>query len=163
MATLEDFPLQTALAAVAGVAERLGLDTLAIDPGAAMVPIAVAAAAVATAAMLFAVNRRLVRRASALERRLDEVSGRLSGIELLLSDLTSDASSLRERVEQVAVRQDTSTSAGSRASLRQAIALSRHGATLRQLVDTCSLSQGEAHLIRTLYGRAEDGQTGEVH
>ena len=28
-----------------------------------------------------------------------------------------------------------------------------HGATTRQLVDTCGLSQGEAHLVQTLYGR----------
>ena len=52
-------------------------------------------------------------------------------------------------------------SSNAKTSLRQAIALSRHGATTRQLIDTCELSQGEAHLIQTLYGQAAGARTAE--
>jgi hypothetical protein len=35
---------------------------------------------------------------------------------------------------------------------------------MRHLVDTCGLSQGEAHLVQNLYGRAPGGdQPGDVH
>lgn len=94
------------------------------------------------------------RRLKALEIRHDDAMERLQCIEILLANSTSEASLLRQRVEQLGVRQENTMSSGAKSSLRQAIALSRHGATTRQLIDTCELSQGEAHLIQTLYGQA---------
>jgi hypothetical protein len=107
---------------------------------------------------------RQKRRLKSLEKRHDDAMDRLQTIEILLADSTSEASLLRQRVEQLGVRHESTVSSGAKASLRQAIALSRHGATTRQLIDTCELSQGEAHLIQTLYGQAAGPQAaGELH
>jgi hypothetical protein len=96
--------------------------------------------------------------------QLDEICQRLQAAELMLADAASEATQLRQRVDQLTSRQDSLTAGNARSGLRQAIALSKHGATTRQLVETCALSQGEAHLIQTLYGRpAGDGQPGELH
>jgi Protein of unknown function (DUF2802) len=104
---------------------------------------------------------RQKRRLKSLEGRHDDAMDRLQAIELLLADSTSEASLLRQRVEQLGMRQENTMSSSARTSLRQAIALSRHGATTRQLIDTCELSQGEAHLIQTLYGQAAGARTAE--
>ncbi|MDH5255853.1 MAG: DUF2802 domain-containing protein, partial [Gammaproteobacteria bacterium] len=88
----------------------------------------------------------------------------LQATELLLADATSEAAQLRQRVDQLTSRQDSLVAGNSRSGLRQAIALSKHGATTRQLVDTCGLSQGEAHLVQSLYGRVPGGnQPADVH
>lgn len=97
---------------------------------------------------------RLRRRVAGLATRLEESTQRLSVAEMLLADTTGDASMLRQRVDQLTTRHETIASTTARNGFRQAIALSKHGATTRQLIDTCGLSQGEAHLIQTLYGRA---------
>ncbi len=96
---------------------------------------------------------RLKRQVKAVDARCDESQDRLQTIELLLANTTSEASLLRQRVEQQVVRQENTLTGSAKTSLRQAIALSKHGATTRQLIDTCELSQGEAHLIQTLYGQ----------
>jgi hypothetical protein len=99
-----------------------------------------------------------------LASQLEALHQRLETSELLLADAASEVSQLRQRVDHLALRQDASGNGNSRSGLRQAIALSRHGATTRQLVDTCGLSQGEAHLIQTLYGRAPGApQPEELH
>ena len=96
--------------------------------------------------------------------QLDEICQRLQATELLLADATSEAAQLRQRVDQLTSRQDALSAGTARSGLRQAIALSKHGATTRQLVDTCGLSQGEAHLVQTLYGRTPgESQPGEMH
>lgn len=100
--------------------------------------------------------RRLTARPAAgadLAKRLDEISQRLHTTELLLADSSGETSQLRQRVEELTSRQENITASNNRNGLRQAIALSKHGATTRQLIDTCGLSQGEAHLIQNLYGR----------
>lgn len=104
---------------------------------------------------------RQKRRLSSLEGRHHDAMDRLQAIELLLADSTSESSLLRQRVEQLGMRQENTMSSTAKTSLRQAIALSRHGATTRQLIDTCELSQGEAHLIQTLYGQAAGTRTAE--
>lgn len=101
------------------------------------------------------------RAAAAGDERFEDLNRRLQATELLLADATSEATRLRQRVDQLATRQETFASGNARSGLRQAIALSKHGATTRQLVDTCGLSQGEAHLVQTLYGRTP-GQDGLV-
>jgi hypothetical protein len=97
-----------------------------------------------------------------LHGRVDEVTARLGVTDILLAETTAELSLLRQRAEQLTNRQDASAATAVRSGFRQAIALSRHGATTRQLIDTCGLSQGEAHLIQTLYGRA-DGAAEELH
>lgn len=122
----------------------------------------VVAVTLAALALLLAGTGCLRRRGRirALEARSEEAAARVHTLEMLLADLSAEASQLRQRVGELASRQDTLASGQARSGLRQAIALSRHGATTRQLIETCSLSQGEAHLIQTMYGRpapAADG------
>ncbi len=115
---------------------------------------------------LFWLTRRLAarRNASTLVSRIDDLHQRLETAELQLINASSEASQLRQRVDQLNSRQESASGGNSRSGLRQAIALSKHGATTRQLIDTCSLSQGEAHLIQTLYGRPPGtGQPEELH
>jgi hypothetical protein len=137
-------------------------------PAATPDTVAAGLAALPVVAAMAWLGRRLLRRGgradAALAERLDELTRRLQATELLLADATSEGTQLRQRVDQLASRQEALTTGNARSGLRQAIALSKHGATARQLVDTCGLSQGEAHLVQTLYGRAP-GQDGpaELH
>jgi hypothetical protein len=152
------------------------LDTLLASAAALMngiylpaaTPASVAAALLSLPALAAAIwlARRLgsKSRTPDLAGRLDEMHQRLQATEAQLADATAETSQLRQRVEQLSSRQESLANGNSRTGLRQAIALSRHGATTRQLVDTCGLSQGEAHLIQTLYGRPMgDAQPEELH
>lgn len=119
--------------------------------------------AVAGLALLLRRRLRPVGR-DALSARLDDMAGRLAGNEQLLADAATEIGQLRQRVTDLAARQDAAGTGRSRSSLRQAIALCRHGATQRQLIDTCGLSQGEAHLILNLYGRTgNDAPAADLH
>lgn len=127
-----------------------GLSFPVVDEATLLVTVAIAAAAVALAATRLVRRRGRIR---ALEAQSEEATARVHTLEVLLADLSAEATALRQRVGELASRQDSMASGQARSGLRQAIALSRHGATTRQLIETCSLSQGEAHLIQTLYGR----------
>lgn len=62
---------------------------------------------------------------------------------------------LAERVTQVEAQLAESSHAAharSRPGLREAVALSRHGASMDELVSTCRIGRSEAHLIQLLYG-----------
>jgi hypothetical protein len=132
--------------------------TLSLHPAATLAGSLFALLAICT--LTFSALRQK-RRLKSLEGRHDEAMDRLQAIEILLADSTSEASLLRQRVEQLGMRQENTMSSSARTSLRQAIALSRHGATTRQLIDTCELSQGEAHLIQTLYGQTAGPRAAE--
>lgn len=126
----------------------------------AAVPLATALAA--TALVAAAIGAWYRGRSGRLRQRLDESATRLSTVEVLLAETTAQVSALQKRLDQAVSRQEGIAAAAARGVLRQAIALSKHGATTRQLVDTCGLSQGEAHLVQTMYGR--DQQAGDgVH
>jgi len=116
-------------------------------------------------ALLWLTRRWSSRRATAtLVSRIDDLNQRLETAEGLLVSASSEAGQLRQRVDQLTSRQEALSGGNSRSGLRQAIALSKHGVTTRQLIETCSLSQGEAHLIQTLYGRPPgNGQPEELH
>lgn len=116
-------------------------------------------------ALLSLTRRRSGRRAAApLVSRIDDLNQRLATAEGLLSAAATETAQLRQRVDQLNTRPEGLASGNSRNGLRQAIALSKHGASTRQLIETCSLSQGEAHLIQTLYGRPPGaGQPEELH
>lgn len=153
--------LDGVLASAAGLIN--GIHLPAATPGS----VAIGLAAVPCLLAIAWLARRLTARAgtgAGLVSQLDEIRQRLQATELLLADATSEATQLRQRMDQLVSRQDSLAAGSSRSGLRQAIALSRHGATTRQLVDTCGLSQGEAHLVQTLYGRTPgESQPGEVH
>jgi hypothetical protein len=169
MAALEtlDFPaLESVLAGTAGLLNNIQLP--AATPG------SVAATLLAVPcllALLWLAHRLLARRGpdaprreAAGEARIDELSRRLQIMELLIADANSEAARLRQQVDQLTSKQESIGAETSRSTLRQAIALSRHGATTRQLIDTCALNQGEAHLIQNLYGRpAASNPADELH
>ena len=136
-------------------------------PAATTGSVALALAGIPVVAALVWLAGRFTNRSvleSRFAERINELSVRLHGTELQLADAASETLQLRQRVEQLNARQETLSAGNARGSLRQAIALSRHGATTRQLIETCGLSQGEAHLVQTLYGRAAgNGQPEELH
>jgi hypothetical protein len=157
-----NFPnLESVLTSAAGFMNSTYLP--AATPGS----VGAALAAVPCVVALLWLARRLTARPradSGLTARFDDLSQRLQTTELLLADATSETARLRQRVDQLTSRQENISTGNSRTSLRQAIALSKHGATTRQLIDTCSLSHGEAHLIQNLYGRpAGNTQPDELH
>ncbi len=164
MPALDTLGLPALDAVLAGAAALLNGISL---PAATSASVAAGLAALPCILALAWVARRLVARPGPDRGhggRLDEVCQRLQAAELLLADATSEATQLRQRVDLLTSRQDSLSAGNARSGLRQAIALSKHGATTRQLVDTCGLSQGEAHLVQTLYGRAPGGdQPGELH
>lgn len=129
-------------------------------PVIAVTGLAVASTALVVAGLAAAGSRR---RATRLADALADAGHRLAASELLLAETTAELSQARTRLEQLTVRQESSAAAGVRSGFRQAIALSRHGASTRQLIDSCGLSQGEAHLIQTLYGRPGASATEDLH
>jgi hypothetical protein len=126
--------------------------------GIAVATLAIALLGLLAAASLARGARQETRR-TAME--LATAAGRLDLAEARLAEAATELAQLRQRLDQ-ALAQRPVTGSGS-AGFRQAIALSRHGATTRQLIDTCGLSQGEAHLIQSLYGRTEPGTAGDLH
>lgn len=124
--------------------------------GIAAATLAIALFGLLAAASLARGARQETRR-TAME--LATAAGRLDLAEARLAEAATELAQLRQRLDQALAQRPATGSAG----FRQAIALSRHGATTRQLIDTCGLSQGEAHLIQSLYGRAEPGAAGELH
>jgi hypothetical protein len=120
-------------------------------------------AVIALAATAWMKGRANSRRATAAATVLGALREQLAVLESQFEASLSDTAELRARVDHLSTRQEARAATGT-SSLRQAIALSRHGATTRQLIDTCGLSQGEAHLIQTLYGRSVVGsQAEELH
>lgn len=91
-------------------------------------------------------------------RRLGDFEASLTNLEQAMksaanifaeSDMRMNAAC--EQINQLAVRQGTLDAASGQAGFKQAIALTRRGASLRELMDTCGVSQGEARLIQTMY------------
>ena len=92
-------------------------------------------------------------------RRLDNFEASLTSLEQAMqsaanifaeSDMRMNAAC--EQINKLAVRQGALDTATGQSGFKQAIALSRRGASVTELMDTCGISQGEARLIRTMYG-----------
>ena len=97
--------------------------------------------------------------ASRARRRLRELEGSLSALEQSMqsaagifaeTDIRMNAAC--EQINQLAKRQGSLDAAAGQTGFKQAIALSRRGASETELMDTCGVSQGEARLILTMYG-----------
>ena len=101
------------------------------------------AALLVTAALLIA--RGALRQARAARTVADIAALQVAGLESTLAGYTAQLDALlgaRERER----------AAPARPSLREAVALSRHGASTEELVATCQIGQSEARLIQMLYG-----------
>ena len=115
---------------------------------------AAAATTVVLMAILLALNTRLRRERQRLAAGLAEARQQAAATEAATTDLRAEVATLRHHLEQLEHRQERQATAGSHSGFRQAIALCRHGASARELVDSCGLSEGEAQLVHSLYGRA---------
>src|SRR5690606_5419820 len=96
------------------------------------------------------------------ETTLAESAARLAALEQLAADCAGKIGIVGRKLGELGDRQDKIAAVRIQTGLRQAITLSRQGATNRQLVDACGLSQGEAHLVLSLYGRAAEASTGSA-
>lgn len=117
-------------------------------------------AAVSAAAAALWVARAALARAR-LARTSAELSElRTSGLELALAETVG-------QLRALAADQERTSALPARPSLREAVALSRHGASAEELVATCRIGQGEARLIQMLHGAARASadapQGSEIH
>ena len=108
------------------------------------VGILAAALAVAVTALLVALRGTRQARAA-----VNAAEAALSRAALLESDLAAQATQL----EKLLAAREHERAAPGRPSLREAVALSRHGASTEELVATCRIGQSEARLIQMLYGQ----------
>ena len=101
------------------------------------------------------VTRLTGRRAGKLQAELDATRQQLEDTDLRLTQSIESLQLLFNKVDQLAVQQGRQESHPGRSGFKEAIALTRHGATTKQLVSTCGLSQGEARLVQVMYGTAD--------
>lgn len=132
-------------------------------------PVWAFAAGAATAALLatalLALNSSIRRKRQLLATALGEARNQAMAAQAAATDLRAELATLRHHLEQLEHRQERQAAAGSHTGFRQAIALCRHGASARELVESCGLSEGEAQLVHSLYGRnpASPTQEAELH
>lgn len=75
--------------------------------------------------------------------------------ELASARLTTAETELAEtamKLADIIAERECTTALPTRPGLREAVALSRHGASTDELVSTCRIGQSEARLIQMLYG-----------
>lgn len=122
------------------------------------------AASLLAATLLTALGGVLLARSARAEARearsVAEVAGlRLATVETALAGAEARLQALLDGQERAAAAPPV------RPSLREAVALSRHGAGVDELVATCRIGEGEARLIQMLYGPAKHGaeRPADVH
>jgi hypothetical protein len=94
------------------------------------------------------------RRARRVQAGLDAAVAHSAQLEAMLVTATA-------QLQELLAERERTAALPTRPSLREAVALSRHGASTEELVSTCRIGQSEAHLIQMLYGAAR--QASEVH
>ncbi|WP_435104302.1 DUF2802 domain-containing protein [Arhodomonas sp. AD133] len=119
----------------------------------AVVAFLLAFSALAGAGWLFASVRTLERRVQALETVRDDLSEQFRALTAgavgqgeRLNRLEDEFGRLRHRLDTVA-----SQEAGGGPAFSQAIRLARRGASAREVMETCGLSEMEAELVVTLH------------
>ena len=90
-----------------------------------------------------------------LELLIFDADQRLSDMEMQIARLTKIGKESGRRIDRLAADQGRLAPDAGRAGFGEAIALIEHGASAEQLIDTCGISQAEARLVETLYGRSE--------
>jgi hypothetical protein len=73
---------------------------------------------------------------------------------LKIADLQATLAATGAQLQALLAERECASAVPTRPSLREAVALSRHGATTEELVATCRIGQGEARLIQMLYGES---------
>lgn len=86
---------------------------------------------------------------------------------LKIAELESALAATNAQLQALVAERERAGAVPSRPSLREAVALSRHGATTEELVATCRIGQGEARLIQMLYGDSRQAsaaaRAGDIH
>jgi len=90
-----------------------------------------------------------------LELLIIDADQRLFEMEAHISHLLQADKKAIGRIDKLAADQGRLDSNAGKAGFDEAIALIQHGASARQLIDTCGISRAEAHLVETLYGKHE--------
>jgi hypothetical protein len=88
---------------------------------------------------------RATRRALAAQAGVAEALERAAQLESALANATV-------RLQELLAERERTAALPTRPSLREAVALSRHGASTEELMSTCRIGQSEARLIQMLYG-----------
>ncbi len=94
-------------------------------------------------------------RTGKLRTELDVTRQQLHDTDIRLAGSLDSLNLLLNKVDQLAVQQGRLELHPGRSGFKEAIALTQHGATTKQLVSTCGLSQGEAQLVQVMYGTAD--------
>ncbi len=90
-----------------------------------------------------------------LELLIIDADQRLFDIEAQIAGLVQADKKTTGRIDKLTADQGRLSSNADKAGFGEAIALIQHGASARQLIDTCGISRAEAHLVETLYGKNE--------
>lgn len=106
------------------------------------------------------IGRTANRRALQAQAVADTATVRIAELEAALGAATA-------QLQEILAERERTAALPTRPSLREAVALSRHGASTDELVTTCRIGQSEARLIQMLYGTSRAGAdtaaAAEVH
>jgi hypothetical protein len=106
------------------------------------------------------IGRTADRRALQARAVAETATARIGELEAALGAATA-------QLQEILAERERTAALPTRPSLREAVALSRHGASTDELVTTCRIGQSEARLIQMLYGTARAGAdtaaAAEVH
>jgi hypothetical protein len=116
------------------------------------------AASTLLAAVILALAGLLTARLA--NRRARHSQAQLDAAVACIAELDATLKATTAQVQELLAERERSNALPTRPSLREAVALSRHGASTEELVSTCRIGQSEAHLIQMLYGAR---QAGDVH
>lgn len=101
--------------------------------------------------------RRLRRQLATVTERMGQLEQATQSTATLFAANDQHMEGMADQLRQLNKRQELLDASSSRSGFNQAIALTRHGASLDELVDTCGVSRGEARLIQTLHGAGAAG------
>ena len=108
------------------------------------------------------VARRARRKLQQFEDSLVNLEQAMQSAANIFAESDLRMNSACEQINQLARRQGSLDAASGQAGFKQAIALTRRGASLNELMDTCGINQGEARLIKTMYGQPQQSSSGEA-
>ena len=111
-----------------------------------------AAAAILAGSLLLAAGAAILGSLARREARAARATAETAA--LRLAELEAAIAAIATQLQALAAERERAGAVTARPSLREAVALSRHGATTEELVATCRIGLGEARLIQMLYGES---------
>lgn len=98
-------------------------------------------------------GRRVRRRLRAAEDSVSQLEQAMQSAANIFAESDRRMSAACEQINQLTVKQGKLDASKGKAGYQQAIALSKRGADIAELIETCGVSQGEARLILTMYAK----------